>query len=117
MARDQESRMFKRIFTLVAGAVAVVFLGACTLTIVPEPVDYQPAQTSPRPAPSPSPTPTPVPEVPSFPHNETLTYQCSNARLLVRYTGYDSAQIYYNGWESLTRSISTSGRWVYRNSD
>lgn|SRR5690625_3731989 len=112
--------MTKRLMTLVASAAAVLLLGACTLTISPEPLDSpQPSQTSPRPAPKPSPTPSPAPTptVPNFPLNENLTYQCTDARLVVRYTSNDSAQIFYNGWENLTRSISTSGRWVYRNDD
>lgn len=113
MSRVQENNMIKRTLTFLTAAAAVVLLGACTLTITPEPLDSPPSpQTS-----SPSESPRPVQAVPGYPHNETLTYQCSNSRLLVRYTSNDSAQVFYNGWENLTRTITTSGHWVYRNSD
>lgn len=108
--------MTKRFLTIIAGAAAVLFLGACTLTITPDPLDGPPpSQTAPRPAPSPSPTP--VETVPNFRLNESITYQCTDSRLLVRYTSNDSAQVFYNDWQNLTRSVSTSGNWVYRNDE
>ena len=104
--------MRKHIWSIALLLSGTLFLSACTLTIHGEADPVQP-----RSAPIHTPAPTPTPSVPGYPHNETITYTCSNARLAVRYTSNESAQVYYGDWQNLTRTVSQDGYFVYRNSD
>lgn len=102
--------MKKRLIALLAVLTSAFVLSACTITFTPEPLENEPRPVANRPAPTPV-----APVTPNFPLNETMNYQCSNARLGVRYTGTDSAQVFFGEWRNLTRGITTSGNFVYRN--
>ncbi len=106
--------MLKRVMSITAALLTTLIVAGCTLTVTPDP--HGTANTSPTPVTT-RPTPTPSHPVPSYPLNETLIYLCSNARLQVRYTSTDSVQVFYGDWQNLTRSITTGGEWIYRNSE
>ncbi len=103
---------------------ASLLLAGCTVTFTgeAEPVTVRPTPAptptpTPTPSPSPSPAPSPSPITPSFPLNESITYSCTNARMVVRYPSNDSAQVFYGEWLTLTRTVSQDGWFVYRDSD
>ena len=109
--------MTKRIASLIAATAAVALLASCTLTITPDTQGTTPpTQTSPTPV-QPTPSPTRPGNNPTFPLNETLTYQCSNSRLLVRYPNRNTAEVFYTEWHTLTRNVGATGRFVYSNSE
>ncbi len=108
----------KKTFSVLAAGLLAVVLSACTLTITGE---TEPVTVRPAPALVASPTPTPAPGpvvlVPSYPLNESMTYLCTNARLVVRYTSNDSARVFYGEWIDLTRSVMDDGWFTYKNAD
>lgn len=107
-------------FKLLLTAAAITLLTtACTITFSPDELESAPAQ----PAPSRSVNPRPVsppssPQaVPTFPRNEVLTYNCDGGRLLVKYTSNDSAEVFADGWQNLSRTTSRDGWFVYKDSN
>jgi len=104
-------------FLAVAGIISLITT-ACTVTFLPEEADSDSSRNS---STSRTVSPKPVarpdrPNVPDFPHDEILTYNCDGGRLLVRYTSNDSAEVFADGWQELTRTTSRDGWFVYKDS-
>ena len=99
-------------------AAFAILLTSCTLTITPEEAQPKPVpQTQPGRTVTAQPEPTrPVTSrpVPQLARDQVLEYNCDGGRLLVRYSGDETAQVYHSGaWQTLTLTSHTRGYYVY----